>query len=1109
MTKQTVTAGPVVSGDLVEFTITVTNQGPHAVQNIGLVDYVPNRLDLVETNSWTSNGTDQAVTTLAGPLAPGASTNLSIFMVVQDQFSGTALNYAEISGAETTNGFPVVDVDSTLDDINLNTETNVVDDVTDNSGGDEDDHDVASILVEEPPTTYALIESFAGTMEGGEAVLRWETSSESGTDGFVVWRQAVEDEQVAAWHPVSELKPAIGVSAVGARYQHVDAGAQLGVRYRYKVVERTVRGREIEHGPYEVTFAPSSRARTASVATRAVTSTDGFPWEERVELGDPASEAGPRSVEKQETRRAASSTRSHATRASGSSSTLPLKVEVTEAGLLQIDRTSLPAAASYQVRYLGEVIAADLDSENLRFVVEERHTRYTDRNVYWIEAGESPAWPVRTVGAGTFGPEGYWVDSLTLEENENVRPDLYDDADSDPWLWHRLLAGFVPSATTTFDLPGVKVDEVGSLQVRLKGAADRDGVAHVATVTLNGTVLGTVPVDGIASVRAALTVPASTLQESGNQLVVSIGLEGGFFQTMYVDGFDLAYARTYQAENDALRFDVASGGEVTVRGFSQPDITVLDVTDPATAVELVGPSVTLEGSTYAVSFQAPQAGRYMCVASGGEVAGTLVPAHDDDLMVFSNQADWLLIAPADWHSEAQALAAHRSSQGLMSRIVDLEAIEDEFNYGIRDPRAIRRFLRYAYRMWERAPRYVVLAGTGSLDYRNDSGFDDCVMPSLTAGTPQGQVVSDYGYADVTGNGQAELAIGRLPVSSAAELAGLLTKIAGYDVSGGWKQEHVMLADDPDEAGSFQSDGDAWAALLTSETVDKLYFNASTVSLKRNELLRAIDQGLGTVAYYGHANLRQLADENVFAAADASALSNQQAGVWLNLTCYSGDFGLPGSRSLGVELLLNETGGASVVLAAGGEVQQHRNRRLGDRLASGMDGGTHARWGDLVIDMTQGPEAGAKHYSLLGDPASARGDADSARAGALRPTDQASYDEWLSWRVAPSRLDAGYGADPARDDDGDGVSNQDEYVANTDPTLAGSYLYVRDLEEVSTGVMRLRWPSEPNVTYRLEWAASLYDGFTLVQGGIASTPNENVMEVDVEGDGPVFFRVKVE
>jgi uncharacterized repeat protein (TIGR01451 family) len=134
-------------GDNVTFTITVYNQGGVAATDIEITDYMPTGL-ILNDNDWTNNGNNTATYTIEGPLAPGASTSVDITFTVGANASGTIENGAEISDAKDENGNPVDDVDSTPD-TNPGNDT-YVDDVINNSGGDEDDHDKEPVTIKPP-----------------------------------------------------------------------------------------------------------------------------------------------------------------------------------------------------------------------------------------------------------------------------------------------------------------------------------------------------------------------------------------------------------------------------------------------------------------------------------------------------------------------------------------------------------------------------------------------------------------------------------------------------------------------------------------------------------------------------------------------------------------------------------------------------------------------------------------------------------------------------------------------------------------------------------------------------------------------------------------------
>jgi len=99
-----------------------------------------------------------------------------------------------------------------------------------------------------------------------------------------------------------------------------------------------------------------------------------------------------------------------------------------------------------------------------------------------------------------------------------------------------------------------------------------------------------------------------------------------------------------------------------------------------------------------------------------------------------------------------------------------------------------------------------------------------------------------------------------------------------------------------------------------------------------------------------------------------------------------------------------------------------------------------------------------------------------------------------------------------DDDGDGVSNLKEYIAGTDPHDRSSVFQAKTehKEEASNRVV-LKWKSPHlNKKYQVWRCTNLMAGFTLLEGGIAATPPENSYEdVTANGEGPYFYRIKIE
>ncbi len=151
--KTTTRTAPVSVGDDVPFKITVFNQGTLTAANIVVEDRIPAGFSLspLAANSiWTLLDTVRFNTNVAGPLNPGDSTFVTIWLRANSSLiPGKHTNFAEITAAKDDlgNDRSNDDMDSTPDTNNSN--DRFIDDVIDQDGknlnGDEDDHDGATV----------------------------------------------------------------------------------------------------------------------------------------------------------------------------------------------------------------------------------------------------------------------------------------------------------------------------------------------------------------------------------------------------------------------------------------------------------------------------------------------------------------------------------------------------------------------------------------------------------------------------------------------------------------------------------------------------------------------------------------------------------------------------------------------------------------------------------------------------------------------------------------------------------------------------------------------------------------------------------------------------
>ena len=161
----TLTPGPFTPGSTVTFTIEVFNQGSLDAYDVQLSDYIPTGLILADTNWEDTDGDGIAnlVTPIADITVAEGSEMVDISFTISPTFQDTMiLNEAEVSFATANDdsGVNTPDVDSNADGVNDDIQGD--DNITDNSGGDEDDHDPAQIAVLQE-FDLALTKTFASS----------------------------------------------------------------------------------------------------------------------------------------------------------------------------------------------------------------------------------------------------------------------------------------------------------------------------------------------------------------------------------------------------------------------------------------------------------------------------------------------------------------------------------------------------------------------------------------------------------------------------------------------------------------------------------------------------------------------------------------------------------------------------------------------------------------------------------------------------------------------------------------------------------------------------------------------------------------------------------
>ncbi len=867
--------------------------------------------------------------------------------------------------------------------------------------------------------------------DAGGFVVEWRTSFEHGAAGFRLERR---DGDSGAFRPLhSGLLPALRDGAspdgvLGGTYRFADAGAVPGTAATYRLTEVDVAGRESLLGWTTVRFdadrlaapdksAPvsgfSRRARLAGPARRAVVPAVAPPpalaagevprlrllvEESGLYFVDSASLAAAFGVEAGEVEGwiAASELILHAGRAGFAPSApgpcpsgSPAAGEVFADGFESGDLCAWqPVVGEPPPGHAIPYLAAP-DSAGIYFYGQAVDSIYTDTNVYWLERGPGAVmaevaggWPAPVPGLD-------FADSRHLEE-EGPYPltSVIEDPDSDFWFWN--FVNVTPGIGISIDTMSVTIDVPdpaatggeATMIVHLQAETRDDEVApdHQAEVRLGGTLIGSGTWDGSTAHQLELSFPQALLTGGANTVEIHAPAASGIdSEIFYLDAIDLDYRRRYSADGDRLSAPAGGHGVLTFEGFTAAEVAVFEITDPAAPRLVTDTRIENAGGTYQVSFETASPGaRYLALPLAEAFAAAIEVDSPSSLLDPGRRADYLVIAAVGLEAAAGDLAEDRQGQGLETLTVRLQDVYDEFSQGVVSPWAIRDFLAFTQAFWARAPGYVVLAGDSSFDFKDRLGLGGNLLPSPMTSTPEGLFPSDHRLADLAGeDGVPEVAVGRLPVRSDAELAAYVAKLqAAEAAAGAWKSRTTWVADAADEGGEFALDSD-WLIERVPPALDveRIYVD-DLGPAARQELLDTIDDGSLLIHFLGHANLMQLGDDaGLLLAADVAALANgERQPVLTAMTCALGRFDRIVFDTLSEQLLLHETGGVVALWAPTGFSFNEDGVLLSDGFLTPALG--IGRLGDAVNEALAAYLADAEEpqafvpfvYTLLGDPA---------------------------------------------------------------------------------------------------------------------------------------------
>jgi hypothetical protein len=603
---------------------------------------------------------------------------------------------------------------------------------------------------------------------------------------------------------------------------------------------------------------------------------------------------------------------------------------------------------------------------------------YGRESVYELAVGSSPGSSMPTESTAPSGPLlPYFWREVERGENRYYQAGLLDALDV--WLWDVLLAS--PGSPTRRSYPFDLTERVSSapgsrLTVWLQGASDAAATLdHHVRALVNGAPVAEARWDGKRPMKLEADIPQDALLDGANALEIeNVGDTGASYSMVMLDRFAVRYPRRPIAARGVIEGQWSDSGAVEVSGLPAGGFALDVSSDPPRW--LAGSREVAGG----VRFQAEAGRRYRVVGREAVRAPEARPIAASHLRSEGNRADYLLLGPRELLRAAGPLLDLRRSQGLRAMAVALEDVDSEFGFGESGPSALADFISYAYHHWRRpSPRYVVLLGDGTYDYKDYLGTGvKSLVPARLIETSFLWTASDPSYAAVNGDDPLpDLAIGRLPAASLVEAQSMVEKIVAYEREGTTLGGPVALvADDPDRAGDFERDAEALASgVLSSRNPRRIFLRSLGTADSRAAIRDAFDEGGSLLSYLGHGGIHLWADERLLETGDVASFAPQpRQPIVLTMNCLNGYFHFPYFNSLAEELVKARDRGAIAAFSPSGLSLNGPAHRLHEVLLGELVSGRHARLGDAILAAQAAyAETGAfpellRIYHLLGDPA---------------------------------------------------------------------------------------------------------------------------------------------
>ena len=855
------------------------------------------------------------------------------------------------------------------------------------------------------PVTLAFVE--AKRIDANRLAVEWSSATEAGTMGYRIL-QARDGRMVALG---AELTPSARLSTtVPQDYREVFLSNSDGAIY---VEELSASGKTERFGPYQVGVASGGRPQMLQV-----------PWDE---------------VATERSLHAAADRQARIERGASRGLGAGADILVNDSGLQHINVSDLVTAGLnvvgrpvddlrlsragvvVPVRVLGG--GAIASNSILEFYGDAvSGSLYTKSRPYRLEIASGAAPWNAVSGAPEAGLAASWHRRVvTLDQNRYYDPTSPSD---DPWYYDEVVrSGATTGKQWTLAAPAADSSAYAEVIVDLWGGSSYPELDpdHRYRVLFNGAPLGEGTFDGISVHEGRFPIPQGSLQAGNNTVRLELLATGQSIDRTYVNGIRISYLSRLEATSGRVSvkgsdvvameegvfandFELspapapacgAGCNQLLVGGFDSNDVVALQLTD-AGPVELTDGLFLQANGQWSLRVRplafgqgedaVPFGGKMVFAQRSAAFHPAVRPALGLASPLVGGNAELMLISSPRFAGQVGALVSAREAEGLSVRVVDVEQIYEYYSNGIVEASAIKRFVADAY--VQLGTRYVLLVGGDTYDYFNYLGLGSVSdVPTLYRRTHEfvSYAPIDSEFGDVDGDGQPEVAVGRLPARTDAELASLIAKtlqplpVNPYSLV--FAAERANQAEGIDYTVNsnelIAGLGNAWQPGADRVFLDSYPATQPGTLAARTDLMTMVNQGRNWVSFFGHASPGTWSRELLLQGSQLEGLLNNagKAPLVTEFGCWGGYFVEPTYTTMNHAWLLTPDRGARAMIASSSLTDSGSDRAIANALIAEL-AVPGIRLGDALVNAKRtvwltAPERKdvVLGMSLFGDPTS--------------------------------------------------------------------------------------------------------------------------------------------